>query len=71
MKTIIINDNNLKDEEIERKVVRVKGLLLNSKGKIMLVHNNNTYQFPGGHKEETESLKECMLREMEEETQET
>ena len=49
MKTIIFNDNNLTDNDIEMRVVRVKGLMFNSSGKILLAHNNNTYQFPGGH----------------------
>ena len=43
MKEIIINENNLKDSDIEKKVVRVKGLLINSSGQILLAHNNNTY----------------------------
>ena len=68
MKEIIINDYNLTDEEIEKKVVRVKGLIINSNGKILLAHNNNTYQFPGGHKEDDESMNECILREIKEET---
>ncbi len=68
MKTIIINDNNLTDEDIEREVIRVKGLIINSKGKILLAHNNNTYQFPGGHLEENESRDLCITREIKEET---
>ena len=51
MKKIIINDHNLTDEDMEQVVVRVKGMIINSKGKILLAHNNNTYQFPGGHLE--------------------
>ena len=54
MKTIIFNDNNLTDNDIEMRVVRVKGLMFNSSGKILLAHNNNTYQFPGGHLEDNE-----------------
>ncbi len=68
MKEIIINDNNLKAEDIERKVVRVKGLMLNSRGKILLEHNNNTYQFPGGHLKENEEMDMCIAREIKEET---
>ena len=68
MKEIIINENNLKDSDIEKKVVRVKGLLINSSGQILLAHNNNTYQFPGGHKEELESIDSCVIREIKEET---
>jgi ADP-ribose pyrophosphatase YjhB (NUDIX family) len=68
MKQIIINDNNIYEEEIERYVVRVKGLLINSEGKILLAHNNNTYQFPGGHKEDDETVDECIVREIKDET---
>ncbi len=68
MREIIINDHNLKDEDIERKVVRIKGLMINSRGKILLAHNNNTYQFPGGHLEENEDIDVCIQREIKEET---
>ena len=67
MKEIIINDKNLVKEDIEQEVTRVKGLILNSKGKILIAHNNNTYQFPGGHTHEGESLDECIIREIKEE----
>lgn len=68
MKKIIINDNNLTDDEISEKVVRVKGLMINSNGKILLAHNNNTFQFPGGHLENDESMDDCIIREIKEET---
>jgi len=68
MKEIVINDHHLNDDEIEMRVVRVKALIINSKGKILLVHNNNTFQFPGGHKEEEEEMGDCIIREIKEET---
>lgn len=68
MREIVINDDNIIEEEIERNVVRVKGLILNSRGKILLAHNNNTYQFPGGHLEEGEERLACIIREIKEET---
>ena len=68
MKKIVINDDNLDNEAMEMEVVRVKGLIINSQGKILLAHNNNTYQFPGGHREENESNEECILREIKDET---
>ena len=67
MKEFIINDDNLRDEDIEMKVVRVKALIINSKGNILLAFNNNTYQFPGGHTDDDETIEECMKREIKEE----
>lgn len=67
MKEFVINDDNLKEEDIEMKVIRVKALILNSKGNILLVFNNNTYQFPGGHVDDGEEIDECMRREIKEE----
>ena len=68
MKKIVFNNNNLTNSDIALKVTRVKGLLINSKGKILLAHHNNTYQFPGGHLEENEDMKGCLTREIREET---
>ena len=68
MKEIIYNPDNLKDEDMDELVVRTKGLLINSKNEITLGYSHKTYQFPGGHLEEGESLEECLLREIKEET---
>lgn len=67
MKEFVINDDDLKEEDIEMKVIRVKALILNSKGSILLAFNNNTYQFPGGHVDEGEEIDDCMKREIKEE----
>ena len=63
----MFNDYLLEDNDIEIEVVRVKALIINSSGKILLAYNNYTYQFPGGHKEENESMDDCILREIKEE----
>lgn len=68
MREIFINDDNLQENDINYTVVRVKGLIINSKNEILLAQNNNTYQFPGGHLDEGESLDECLQREIKEET---
>ena len=67
MKKIIINDYMLKDEDIEKEVERVKGLVINSDNKILLAFNNNTYQFLGGHLEKNEKKEICLQREIKEE----
>lgn len=68
MKQIFINEANLKEEELDFSVIRVKGLVINSQGEILIAHNNGTYQFPGGHKEDEETLDDCLEREIKEET---
>lgn len=55
MRRILLNDDNLKEEELDFEVIRVKGLIINSAGDILIAHNNGTYQFPGGHKEDDET----------------
>ena len=59
MKTIIINDDNLMDQDVEEVVTRTKGLIINSDNEINLVYSHLTYQFPGGHLIEGESLGDC------------
>ena len=68
MKRILINDYMLEEKDLDSSVIRVKGLVVNSNGDILLAHNNNTYQFPGGHINEGESLERCLEREIKEET---
>lgn len=68
MKKVIINDYFLKKEDLDFTVIRVKALIINSKGEVLIAHNNNTYQFIGGHLKENESLEECLKREIKEET---
>lgn len=67
MNKVVINDKNLTDQDMEKNVTRVKCLIINSKGKILIAHNNNTYQFLGGHLEENEEMDECISREIKEE----
>ena len=67
MRTIIINENHLKEEDISKKVERVKAVILNSSGKVLLAFNNNTYQFLGGHVEEGEDRILSLKREIKEE----
>ncbi|MDD2391664.1 MAG: NUDIX hydrolase [Bacilli bacterium] len=68
LKEKLYNNDNLKKEDITETVVRVKMLLVNSNNEVLLGFCHNTYQFPGGHQEEGETLIECVIREVKEET---
>lgn len=68
MKEVIYNYDNLKENEIDEIVIRCKGLIINNKQEIMLGYCHDTYQFPGGHLEENETLLDCLKREIKEET---
>ena len=68
MLQFIVNEDHLKEEEITEVVKRVKVLLLNTKKEILLGYSHHTYQFPGGHVEENETLLNAVKREIKEET---
>lgn len=68
MEEKIINIENIKEEEVEETVTRVKAIILNSKNEILLGYSYGTYQFPGGHIEGNEELIPALNRELLEET---
>ncbi len=68
MKEIVINDYNLKEEDMTELVQRVKIMLINSKNEVLLAYSHNNYQFPGGHVENGEELIDTVNREIKEET---
>lgn len=68
MKRVIINENNLDTTKINDTVIRVKALIVNEKKDLLVIHNNYTYQFPGGHWRSEETLEETLRREIKEET---
>ena len=67
MKRVLINDNDLDIKDIDYDVIRVKGLVINSNDELIIVENNNTFQFPGGHIRKDESLEDSLAREINEE----
>ncbi len=68
MKRVFINDDNLDISDLDYEVIRVKGIIVNNKNEVLIAHNNNTYQFPGGHQEKSEDMEEALMREIKEET---
>ena len=70
MKEIIYNQDNLKDPDIEKRVVRARGLIINSQKEILMCYSHVLahYEFPGGHLEENEDLIGGLKREIYEET---
>ena len=68
MKETIYNYDYLTLEDITEVSIRVKALIINSNKEILLGKSDISYQFPGGHLEDNESLIEALKREVLEET---
>ena len=68
MKETIYNYDYLNEEDITEVSIRVKALIINSTKEILLGKIDISYQFPGGHLEDNESLIEALKREVLEET---
>ena len=68
MKELILNEDKLKDKEIDDYVTRVKAIIVNDKKELLLGFSYNDYQFPGGHLEKDEETVKGLIRELKEET---
>lgn len=67
MKTIIINDNELKAKDIELVRNKVRAVLLDD-NKILIANYGGVYLLPGGSIEKEETKEQAILRELREET---
>ena len=68
MKTIIYNDDYLDRKDINKEVKRAKAIIINSNDELLLASSRNNYYLVGGHVEDDESDKDCLHREILEET---
>jgi len=68
MEVKIFNENNIKEDSIKDRIIRVKAIMVNSKNEILLGEAFGTIQFPGGHLELNENLNDGLKREILEET---
>ena len=67
MRTLIFNEANLQENEIDETVTRVKVFLINYKNDIYYAISNGGVQLPGGHVEQGESYIDAIKREIQEE----
>ena len=65
---IIKNVDNLIEDDITDFTTKVKLLMVNSSGELLLGYSNHEYQFPGGTKEIDETINDTIMREAVEET---
>lgn len=68
MQELIYNEDNVKDNELDKIVTRVKLLKMNTKNQILISNCDGIYQFPGGHIRENEDYFTGLKREVQEET---
>lgn len=68
MTTITYNEDNLNSNNINNYIKRAKLIIENSKNELLVVFSNKNYFLLGGHVENNETDRECLLRELKEET---
>ena len=67
MEKIIINDDNLKDSDINKYNNKVRAILIKD-NKLLVSHYAGLTLLPGGKVDKGESLEDAMMRELKEET---
>ena len=67
MKTVVLNDNELNDEEMDAVVVKARAVIVNSENELYLSRYGGLYLLPGGKVEEDETLLFGLKRELSEE----
>lgn len=67
MKRIILNEGNLRDEEIEFKRYKARALIIDDNNVVTLCNYRDVYMLPGGKIDSGENTEEGLLRELEEE----
>ena len=68
MKYVRLNNERLKQQDINSEVIRVKAIIINSKGQLLIGKSFGCYQLIGGHLEQDETLVNCLIREVKEES---
>lgn len=68
MKEILYNTDTLENKKIDKIVRRAKLLFYNDRNEILIGTSDNNYQIIGGHVEENESDRDCIIREIYEES---
>ena len=61
MKRLVYNENELKEEEMNEFVTRVKAFIINDKNEILFANSNNGVQLIGGHVEDGEKYEDTYL----------
>lgn len=68
MEIKLYNEDNIKENEIDEIVTRVKVFLMNDKDELLIANSAGGCQLPGGHQENGEDLETAVVREVQEET---
>ena len=65
---LVINEQNLKNNDIEEYNTKARALLINKENYLLVVNYGGTYLLPGGSINDNENIEDCLIRELEEET---